>query len=284
MIQLLASILSSSLIFVIFRLAKNYQSRLSALITYNYFTATLLGFVIFNPLSSGNNGNISSWLPFGVLLGVLFIAVFFLIGQSSQKAGITVTTLATKLSLVFPVMFTLIYYSEQITTLRYIGLFSAFIAIGLTVYKKDINKTNLVFILFPLLIFLGSGLADSIVKFVQTEKINPDQSSLYTTSVFLVAFLCGLIVTAFSKDIRLRVHPPTLFLGSLLGIVNFGSLYFIIEALNKTGMKSSIVFAVNNMAIVVLTAVLGRLLFQEKLNKINFAGIVLALISIYFLL
>ena len=284
MVQLIACIFSSSLIFVIFRLAKNYQTRLSPLITYNYLAATILGILFFQPLENITIENSFSWLPFGIINGVLFISLFFLMGRSSQRAGITVTTLAAKLSLVFPVMFSLIYYNESTTILRAIGLFTTFIAIGLTVYKKDMQRTNLSFIILPLLIFLGNGLVDSVVKFVQAEKISQSQSGIYTTGVFFVAFLCGSILSAFSKNTRLKIHIPTLILGVLLGIVNFGSLYFIIEALNKTAMESSMVFAINNMSIVVFTAVLGRLLFKEKLNKINFAGIILALISIYFLL
>jgi len=284
MIQLFACIISSSLIFVIFRLAKNYDCRLTTLITYNYLAASLLGLLLFRPYSELQPGVIPSWLPFGILNGLLFIALFFLIGRSSQKAGITVTTLATKLSLVFPVLLSLIYFNESLTTLKTIGLLLAFIAIGLTVYKKDLRKTNLLFILLPLIIFVGSGLVDSIVKYVQAEKISSTQSALYTTVVFLVAFISGLVISIISGKSKLSVHPPTLLLGTLLGIVNFGSLYFMIEALNKSEMNSSLVFTVNNMSIVGLSAILGWYLFKEKLNRVNFAGLILALISIYFLL
>lgn len=284
MIQLIACIISSTLIFVLFRLAKNYQSRLSALITYNYFAATLLGLFLFKPFSGFVTGSGHSWLPFAVLNGILFIGLFFLIGQSSQKAGITVTTLATKLSVVFPVLFSLLYFKEQIHGWKIFGLVSAFIAIGLTLYKKDLRKTRYIFILLPLIIFVGSGVVDSIVKLVQELKINPAQSALYATTVFLVAFICGVVIFAFSPKPKIMIHPPTLLLGTLLGIVNFGSLYFLIEALNKSALKSSLVFAINNMAIVTLSVVLGWLLFNEKLNKLNFTGIILALFSIYFLL
>jgi multidrug transporter EmrE-like cation transporter len=75
-----------------------------------------------------------------------------------------------------------------------------------------------------------------------------------------------------------------LLLGFLLGAANFGSLYFIIKALNKSNLDSSLVFALNNMSVVALTTILGTLLFKERLNKINFVGIALAIISLYFLL
>ena len=273
------------MIYVVFRIAKNYRCRLSTLITYNYLAATLLGLLLFHPFQNITFRQTFTWLPYSILLGVLFITLFFLIGTSSQKAGITITTLANKLSLVFPVMFSLLYYNETISTVKYIGLIGAFIAIALTVYKKDARKVKLVLIALPLLIFLGSGTVDTIVKFVQAEKIGANDASAYTTIVFFVAFLCGATIQLFSKStFKFGFRLPTILLGVLLGAVNFGSLYFIILALNHSGLKSSMVFALNNMSIVALTALFGTLIFREKLNKINFAGIILAIVSLYFLL
>lgn len=284
MIYLLLTILSSTSIYVIFRLAKNYSCQLSDLITLNYLVATLLGFgLLLQPtdLMSG----LKSWFPFAFILGFLFIVMFYLIGNSSQKAGITVTTLANKLSLVFPVLFSLIYFNEQITLIKYIGITTAIIAVFLTVFKTDIKKTKLIYFLLPVFIFIGSGITDSVVKYVQTIKINQSESAIFSGFVFLVAFLISLLVSIFKRKKSFTVfHSPTLIFGILLGLVNFGSLYFIINALNKSNLKSSLVFAIVNMSIVILSALTGRLLFNEKLSKINTAGIFLAIISIYLLL
>ena len=273
------------MIYVIFRVAKNYRCKLPTLITINYLAASLLGIILFQPFNGIEKPlTLPHWSPFAILLGILFISMFYLIGYSSQKAGITVTTLANKLSLVFPVSFSLLYFNEQVSTIKFIGIATAIIAIGLTVYKREITKTNLIYIVLPLFLFLGSGIVDSLVKYVQAIKISESETSQYTIFVFAVAFLCGIIISLFTKAYRQRLKPATLVLGTLLGIVNFGSLYFIIKALNRSGLESSLVFAVNNMAIVAFTAILGTLLFKERLNKINFAGVILALISLYFLL
>ncbi len=285
MIYLILCILSSSMIYVIFRIAKNYNCKLQSLITINYLAASLLGILLFQPFANDDYPvTLPHWTPFAVILGILFIAMFYLIGYSSQKAGITVTTLANKLSLVFPVAFSLIYFNEELSTIKAIGIVSAIIAVGLTVYKKEITRTNLIYIVLPLFLFLGSGVIDSLVKYVQAVKISDSETSLYTIFVFAVAFICGIVVTIVTKTYRQRLNPATLIFGTLLGVVNFGSLYFIIKALNNSGLESSLVFALNNMAIVAFTAILGTLLFKERLNKINFVGVVLALISLYFLL
>lgn len=272
------------MIYVVFRLAKNYKCNLSALITINYLTATILGLLLFNQVSAINWSNSVSWIPFGILLGILFIVMFYLIGHSSQKAGITVTTLANKLSLVFPVLFSLLYFNEKITPLKTLGLISAFIAVFLTVYKKELKKTNLIFIILPVAIFIGSGITDSVVKFVQAIKINSEEASIFSSLVFFVAFIIGSFLSIFQKNKLNFAHSPILLLGILLGAVNFGSLYFIINALNKSNLKSSLVFTINNISIVALSAILGTLLFREKLNKINIAGILLAILSLYLMI
>lgn len=272
------------MIYVIFRIAKNYNGKLSTLITFNYLSATVLGLIAFQPFHTASFQNITDWLPFGVLLGVLFILMFYLIGSSSQKAGITVTTLANKLSLVFPVLFSIIYFKEQVSIIKYIGLATATIAVLLTVYKKDVKNTNLFFIILPIFIFFGSGLVDSVVKYVQAVKISDNEAPLYTMVVFFVAFVCGIFVSLFSKKEKYTLHLPVIILGVLLGTANFGSLYFFIRALNNSNLASSLVFALNNMSVVALTAVIGTLVFKEKMNKVNFAGIVLAIVSLYFLL
>jgi drug/metabolite transporter (DMT)-like permease len=284
MIYLIASIISSTSIFVIFRLAKNYSGQLISLITLNYLAASVLGFIFFVPQNIQFKDQVS-WLPYSALVGVLFIVMFFLIGNASQKAGITVTSLANKLSLVFPVLFSILYFQEKMTWPKLIGFITAFVAIFLTVYKKEIKKTNLLFVILPLLIFLGSGITDSIVKFVQAIKATPNQAGLFSTFVFLVAFVLALATSVVKNKIRVaNWHAPTLYLGIFLGIVNFGSLYFIINALNFSKINSSLVFALNNMSIVALSAILGFLLFHEKLSKLNVAGLLLAIVSLYFLI
>ncbi|MCK3686393.1 hypothetical protein [Maribellus sp. YY47] len=283
MIYLAASILSSSLIFVVFRVAKHYQAKLAVLITINYLAATLLGIFLFEPLETYSTESTIRWIPYAALLGILFALMFFVVGKSTQKAGITVTSLATKLSLVFPVSFSLFYFEEELSFLKLLGIISAVVAVALTVYKKDLKRTNLNYVLLPAFIFIGSGIVDSLVKFVQATKITASEVSLYTTLVFFAALICGTGYLLLSRQWSTRLHLPTLLLGVLLGTANFGSLYFILQALNKTGMPGSLVFALNNMLIVALTTVLGRMIFKEKLNKTNFAGIVLAMISLYLL-
>lgn len=285
MIFLVASILSSTAIFILFRMAKNYPVRLTPLITVNYLAASLLGFIFLMEFNPEPFLQKSDWQVFGIILGALFILMFYLIGTSSQKAGITVTTLASKMSLVFPVFFSLFWFNETVTFLKYAGLIIAILAVLLTVYKKDIRNANRISLLLPLIIFAGGGLIDTLIKFIQAIYITEMETAAFSTSVFFTAFLCGTVAMAIErKKSKFKLNYPTLLLGVLLGFANFGSLYFLISALNKSLPDSSLVFALNNMLIVLLSALAGRFIFGEKLNKVNIAGFILAFMSLFILL
>ena len=272
------------MIYVVFKLAKNYNCNLSLLITINYLAASVLGLFLFNHSVDYLWQSSKNWYTYGVILGILFIAMFYLIGISSQKAGITVTTLANKLSLVFPVLFSLLYFNEKITTIKTAALLTSFIAMFLTVFKKDIKRTNFIYIILPFVIFFGSGIVDSLIKFVQAVKINSNEASVFSTLVFIISFTIGTITLIFKREKWHFFHYPTLLLGTILGLVNFGSLFFIINALNKSNLNSSMVFTINNMSVVALSAILGTFFFREHLSKINISGILLAILSLYFLL
>ncbi len=284
MSNIIACILSSTSIFLIFRWSKNFSCQLTNLISLNYLFASLFGFIFILKFRLTNFPVSTPWMFDAIILGTLFMVLFLIIGYSSQKAGVAITTLSNKLSLVFPVLFSLIWFGEKILFINYIGLAGAFIAVGLTLYRKEINRTSLIFMLLPVIIFIGGGFTDSLVKYAQATRIPPEQSGVYSFTVFLVAFVVSIIPIIIKKSWKNLLHTPTLILGLLLGTVNFGSLFFLINALNKSNIGSSLVFAIINMSIVSLSAISGRILFKEHLSKINLAGILLAIASLYLLL
>lgn len=284
MIYLIASIISSTSIFILFKTAEKFSVRLILLITINYLVASILGLTILVKEQQTINFD-TNWWVFAVILGIMFIFMFWLIGLSSQKSGITITTLASKMSLIFPVLFSIYWFKEEVTIFKSGGILLAIAAVLLSLYKKDIRRFNRFHFYLPLLIFIGGGFNDTLVKFVQTVQISDTNITAFTTFVFFTAFITGLIaVTIRAGNAKLKLNVPTLVCGILLGTANFGSLYFIIQALGKSNLESSLVFTLNHTLIVVLSAVAGTTIFKEQLNRVNFAGFILALLSLAILL
>ncbi len=285
MIYLLLSILSSSVIFITFKVTERFKTNLIKLITVNYLVAAILGFSFNRHPISILNALTSEWLPYAVLIGLSFIVMFFLIGYSTRLSGVAVTTIAGKLSMVIPILYSILYFSEKTTVLKISGLIMATIAVLLTSYRPVDKAKNLKLILLPLAIFLGSGITDSIVKYAQSYHVSNSMSLLFPAVVFLTALILGLIFILIKpKSISKNISIAELIGGSILGIANFGSLYFFILALNNSKLDSSIVFGLNNICIVLFSILIGFVLFKEKFSRVNFAGVLMAVIAILILM
>ena len=285
MIYLFLSIISSTVIFLTFKITDRFKTDLVKLITVNYLVATLLGFS-FNryPISLYNTVT-SKWLPFAMLIGLSFILMFFLIGYSTRRSGIAVTSIAGKMSMVIPILFSVLCFSEKSTLLKSIGLVLAVVSVFLSSYRPLTKKNNLLLIVVPIAIFIGSGLSDSVVKYAQTYFVSNSMTMLFSAVVFLTALIIGIICLVINpKPVSKTITISELIGGTILGIANFGSLYFFIHALNNSKFASSVVFGLNNLGIVLFSILSGSFLFQEKLSKVNIFGIFFAVTSILILM
>ncbi|MDT8401565.1 MAG: hypothetical protein RQ743_07715 [Bacteroidales bacterium] len=283
MIYLLLCIISTTAIMVVFKIAGNMKLDTFRVIVINYFAAAILGFII-GGLPDRNAFN-ADWLHMAVIIGILFIVMFFVIALSTQKAGIAVTSVATKMSVVIPITFSLFYFSEEITALKITGILLALLSVFMTTYNRDkTNKGGIQVVLLPVVLFLGAGLIDSLIKYTQEAHLVDQNTLLFSSMLFSISALTGLIFSFFRK--RRQEAEKVLHIiiaGLILGIVNFASLYGLIMALETNIFDSSIIFGINNMGIVVLSVIIALFFFGEKLSTLNKAGIALSIITIIFL-
>jgi drug/metabolite transporter (DMT)-like permease len=288
MLFLILCILSSTSIFVVFKSIDRFRIPSFPVIVINYLAASILGFVI-------NTGGIdpgiirnAEWLPISMIIGVLFIIMFFLIAYSSQKAGISVTTVASKMSVIFPIIFSLIIDpGDKLTFIKTAAIIATLGGVAMTIYKPWRKGTfDPAIIYIPLILFFGMGGVDSLVKFAQHRFVTDSDTALFSAILFLNAFLSGLVVLLFvPKHMRSFLRPVIWGWGLLLGAVNFGSIYFLVRALNHqpqtgTGIDSSAIFGINNIGIVALSVMLGLVIFRERLTPLNWVGIFLSALAL----
>ncbi len=280
---LLLSIASSTSIFLVFKLLDLKNIPIFNVILINYIVAALIGF-FFDNSSQGILAFIKTdaiW--FSIIIGLLFIVMFFIIGWSSQRAGIAVTSVASKMSVVMPISFSLFFFHESLTLIKGIGILIALAAVFLTIYKKsDSKKANKMWL--PVILFIGMGMVDISVKYAQEKYVTPETDSFFTAFLFLVSAIFAIIFTFFNtKSLKDYKKIPVWIYGVLLGATNFGTIYFLIATLNSKVFPSSVIFGVNNTSIVLLSFLLGLLFFKERLLKINIVGISLSIIAIFLL-
>ena len=284
MIYLLLSVLSSTLIFIIFKYLNKIKIESLPVIVLNYFFAALIAFLI---SGTGEISHVTSgWLTMVITTGVLFIIMFHVLSLSSRKAGISVTSVASKMSVAIPVTFSILYDpQDSFNNLKLIALILALISVVLTVMRKHETLPDKSVVYLPVILFFGMGIVDSLIKLAQYNFLKDSNPAFYSSMLFTVAFLSGLLFMLLNNTPFIKlINQKFLVTGLLLGICNFGSVYFFVKALNSEfkglHIDSSIVFGINNLSIIILSVLTGLVLFREKLRLINWIGIMTAITSI----
>jgi drug/metabolite transporter (DMT)-like permease len=279
MIYLLATILCSSLLFVTFRMFKKFGIDNTQAITMNYLVGALAGYIYYFDEFSFAGIIEAPWLFMAIIEGVLFIAVFYVFAISSQKAGVAVTAVASKMSVVIPVVAGILLYNESASLFKILGLVAALLAFYLTFKNNKQSTSYSRFFLLPLLLFLGNGSVDAGLKYAEHNYVG-NETAIFLSTIFLIAFIIGLFITLLKlPQPNGKIRAKNLAGGFVLGTLNYATTLFIMFALGY--MESSVIFPIINAGIVSLTALIGFLVFSEKLKPINILGIILALIAIF---
>ena len=295
---LLLSILSSTIIAVVFKIQNKFDIKLFPVIVINYFTATILGLILNNTSISFGEIISSNWFFSALGIGTLLILGFYLIGYSTEKIGIAITTVSNKMSVVLPMLFSILIFNEFLSDIKIIGIIIALLSVFLTVYRKRTKEFDSKYIYLPVLLFLTIGIIDSLVKYSQSE-LSENQIPIFTAISFGLSGFTGVVLSFFNSTKFRDFFTPKIVLtgivigaanfgsydvlektGIVIGTANFGSMFFIIHALNKSGLDSSIVFGINNIGIISLSVLIAFFVFKEKLKPINWIGIGFALLAV----
>jgi drug/metabolite transporter (DMT)-like permease len=280
MIFLILTILQSTAIFVTMKLFTRFKIDNWQAITVNYIVATGFGFLIYNGSLNPSVILEKEWIIYSIVLGITFISTFFIFALSSQKVGVALTSVASKMSVVIPVLAGLVILDENINLLSGMGVCMALIAFYLTLGRGKNSSFPKKYVIFPLLLFLGNGINDSLMKYSMFHYVKGSNDLiLFLSIVFLTALMIGIFISL--SRARIKNNPITLrniLAGIILGLLNFGSTYYIMEAMGI--FDSAVVFPITNAGIVSLSTLIGFFLFREKLNSKNWIGILLAIFAI----
>ncbi|WP_138433639.1 DMT family transporter [Winogradskyella algicola] len=277
MIFLVLSVLSSTSIFILFKLFKLYNVDTLQAIVYNYITASICGIILFDKKNDIIDFVNEPWFYVALVLGFLFISIFNVMALTAQKNGLSVASVASKMSVIIPILFGIIVYNESVGFYKIVGIMFALVAVVLASIKPKSNVRLTKTIYLPIILFLGSGVIETSVNHFAPEGNMP----LFLAIIFASAGIIGLILVSIKTIKEKQVFKvKAIPFGFALGLVNYCSMYFLLKALRVEGFESSVVFTVNNVAIVAVSCLTGLLLFKEVISSKNWFGIGLALISI----
>lgn len=280
MIYLILTTLQSTAIFVVMKLFNRFRIDNWQAITVNYIVATGFGFLIYEGEITRASIFNADWFIYAVVLGLTFISTFFVFALSSQKVGVALTSVASKMSVIIPVIAGLILLGEKLNLLSGLGVAIALLAFYLTLGTGSNSSFPRKYIFLPLLLFLGNGINDTLMKYSEFHFV-PDTNELilFLSVIFATSLLMGSGISL-GKYIKKKysISLRNIVAGIILGLLNFGSTFYILKCMSL--YNSSVVFPVTNAGIVSLSALIGYFFFKEKLNKTNFVGILLAIVAI----
>ncbi len=278
------SILSSSLINLIFRYFPKYKIDNQQAIAANYITCVVTGLLV-SDVGYYLQPRIYQldWAQYTFALGLLFIFVFFGMAVTAQRYGISVSVIASKMGVVFPVIYAFIFLREEPTALLITGIVISLLGVYFVSQKdrKSVQiKSKVWFVLLPALVLIGSGVIDLSLKVIEL-KLNDIPAEVPTVLIFMSAGFFGTLVTVVRLALgKTKIKLKNILAGIILGIPNYFSIYFLFKALQSNLFKTSQIYPLNNMGIVVVSTLLSVFIFREHLNRKNIIGIGLALLAI----
>jgi drug/metabolite transporter (DMT)-like permease len=287
MLFLAGSIIFSSYLILAFKVLQRLGLDLFQAIVFNYLTCVITGSIVQGSFPINAVAISSGWFLWACLMGTIFILLFNLIGITTQRINVAVASVATKLSLIIPVVFSIYLYSESLLMLQWIGIALVLVAVLFTCWpnkqtaKKNTAQHFLLFLL-PIVVFTGSGLLDTLIKFIETTYINEVNQNAYLVTAFAAAAFIGVVVLGVQVARGRQVIAwQNMVAGLLIGVPNYFSIWCLIHYLKISPWPSSAAIPINNLGIILFSTLVAAVIFKDKLSTINWVGIAVSVLAIY---
>ena len=288
MIYLIGSILFSSYLTLSFIVLQRLKINTLQAIVFNYVACVCTGALVNGSFPVNRESMNTPWFVWALVMGGMFISIFNVIAFTTQKLGVAIASVANKLSLVIPFVFSIYLYNESATVLKITGIAVALAAVILTCYPSQKyndqpKKIKQLLFLLPVVLFISSGLLDTLIVYVKNNYFNNPAGNFndFLITAFSVAGSIGLILLGIQIATgRQQFSGKALLAGMIIGMPNYFSIWCLGKVITTYQGNSSAIIPVNNMGIVLFSAVPAWAIFKEKLTLINWIGIVLAVAAI----
>lgn len=280
-LYLLCSSACSLVLVHLLKLGESKDLRMLNTLTANYVVAAAFSFLFGSfPKVGGTAGIPWALILFTAAVGAVFIGNFLAYSRSIHRNGMGISVAAMRLSLLVPVLVSILMYGEQLTAVKVTGLLLVFAALALLLPRRQkirFAANDSAWLL--LVVFLLTGFADASLK-IYREELNLQMDELgFMGLVFLFAAIIGWAISLNKKGPVITRRE--LGIGTLIGIPNLYSSVFLIYALG--GIDGSEAYPAVNILNVVGGTLLGLWYWKDRVTTWQWIGIGLAAIAIVLL-
>ena len=271
MVYLLLSTVFSAGFGLIVRFAQGRRCNMWAVGALNYVTATL-----FNLSAQMAQGDLSPQAPtviIGLLGGLSYVSAYFVLYRLMAMRGVAVSTTVVRLAIVIPIVVSIVFWGERPTTTQAVGSLLALFSLPLLTGKASrggdgMNRQATVLLI---LLFVLNGLNLVAIRAFEQTGIQ-GETSLFLTFLFGMAAVVSSLMWLRNRE---GTSWTDLLPGTALGVTNALANITLVSAL--TALPGVIVFPVRSALGVVISVGAARLFWNERINRLERAGIAVAL-------
>ncbi len=227
------------------------------------------------------SGGLKTFSPFSVTLGLTMGTVNALNVYTQMKAvskgPFSYTTVIINLSTIVTALSGFLFFGENISSLQVCGIALMSVCIFLSTEKKEdeeAKKANKIWLILTLLATITSGATGVIQKTHQTSNFSVEIPAILI-ACFGISAVISLIIAFVQKDrkeVTIKGNTSKVFLLPIISGVFFAFPHSINIFLSGK-MPTVLFFPVINFLPMVLTMIMGIILFKEKLTKKQWTGI-----------
>lgn len=283
MYTLILSISCSVAVSVLLKMARSRAVAVDQAIAFNYVMAGSLCGWLLNPQPGTLLASPDPW-PLLLALGLLLPSIFLVMARAVQHAGIVLSDVAQRLSLLLPLIAAFTLFGESAAPGKLAGIAVALCALAALLWRPGNRNAQApaahggwLTIALLLGVWFGYGTIDILFK--QMAKAG----SAFPTTLLGSFILAGLVSFLYLLARRTAWNVRSLLAGLLLGLLNFGNIYFYVRAHQVYSDNPTLVFSAMNIGVISLGTLIGAGVFRERIHWVNAAGVGLAILAIFIL-
>src|SRR5690606_36295081 len=256
------SISCSVAVAVLLKVARRHAIQIDQATAFNYVMAGSLCWLLLGPQPEALLQSAAPW-PLLMALGLLLPSIFLVMAKAVQQAGIVLSDVAQRLSLLLPLIAAFTIFGEPASQQKLLGIAIALCALTALLWRPGNRHAEspgqgggLLTVALLLGVWFGYGTIDILFK--QMAKMG----SAFPTTLLGAFMLAGLVSFAYLFLRRAAWNVRSVAAGLALGLLNFGNIYFYVRAHQVYSDNPTLVFSAMNIGVIALGTLVGAGVFR----------------------
>ena len=249
-----------------------------------YFYSTFMGLsaMLFFVCTSGGFSWDNGIIPYAIGFAISYMACTVGSVIATGCGSLSLTALVLSYSLMIPAFYGLIFKKDPVSAGFIPGMILLAISLFLINKKESDKRFNFKWIISIFIAFVGNGMC-SVVQNMQQVRFDGAYKNEFMITSLLIVTLVSLVMFL----IRERHEAKSYFRYGILpsaisGVLN-GMVNLFVMLLTSRNMPMSLMFPLISSGGIIITYLVSRLYYKEKLTKLQFVGFVMGIASVIFL-